>query len=163
MKKSLALILPLMVAACSTPAPPPPRQAAVAPTPPPPPPPPPTDWRDRPYTPGLWRYSDRTATFGPAGTTPALTIRCDAARRLIVLSVWGNAPSLTIRTSYAERTWPAQPSGDGRTNVTFTPTDPVLDQIAFSRGRFSVAGPGLAEIDVPAWAEPARVVEDCRS
>ncbi|WP_442678548.1 hypothetical protein ACSBM8_13600 [Sphingomonas sp. ASY06-1R] len=161
MRKSLALILPLMVAACATPAPPPPRQVAIAPTPLPPPPPV-TDWRDRPYTPGLWRYADRTAMFGPAGTTPLLTIRCDAGRRLVILSVWGNIPSLTIRTSYAERTWPAQAGADGRSAVTFASTDPALDQIAFSRGRFSVAGPGLAEIDVPAWAEPARVVEDCR-
>jgi len=162
MKKVVALILPLMAAACSTQAPPA-KEVAIAPVAAPAPSPPALDWRDKPYTPGLWRYADRTAFFGPAGTPPLLTIRCDIARRLVVLSVPGAIPTLTIRTSYAERNWPAQAGADGRSVVTFTPTDPTLDQIAFTRGRFSISGPGLNEIDIPAWAEPARVVEDCRA
>ncbi|WP_116090290.1 hypothetical protein [Sphingomonas crusticola] len=162
MKKHLALALPFFAAACSTPAPQLPKIAAPVPVI--------TpndtellDWRDKPYTPGLWRYANRTASFGPAGIAPLLTMQCDAARRLIVISVSGATSSLTIRTSYAERSWPAQIGTDGRSVVSFAPADPALDQIAFSRGRFSISGPGLTEIDIPAWAEPARVVEDCRS
>src|SRR3954471_9264385 len=103
MKRSFALLLPLMAAACSTQAPPL-KQIAAAPVATPPPAPAPVlDWRDRPYTSGLWRYADRTASFGPAGVPPLLTIRCDVARRLILLSVQGALPTLTIRTSYAER------------------------------------------------------------
>lgn len=161
--KRFILALPLIAAACSTPAPPP---KPVAPPPPavvvPPKPVTPTDWRDKPYTPGAWHYANRTATFGLDGAAPLLTMTCDYARRLIVLSVAGAPSTLTIRTSYAQRDWPAQAGPDGRSQVSFTPTDPALDQIAFSRGRFSVSGPGLAEIDIPAWAEPSRVIEDCR-
>jgi hypothetical protein len=41
-------------------------------------------------------------------------------------------------------------------------TDPLLDQIAFTRGRFMLAA-GTLELILPAWPEIARVVEDCRS
>ena len=159
MKRRIALALPLIAAACTTA---PRKVAAPAPVVVPQLPAAPTDWRDKPYTPGLWRYTDRAAAFGPAGVAPLLTIRCDIARRLVILSVPGTIPTLTVRTSYAQRDWPAQAGADGRSAVGFAPSDPTLDQIAFSRGRFSVSGPGLAEIDIPAWAEPARVIEDCR-
>ncbi|HWI85348.1 MAG TPA: hypothetical protein VNT42_03360 [Sphingomonas sp.] len=162
MRARLALALPLLAAACSTPAPPPRIAAPLPVVVPPLPPAVPTDWRDKPYTPGLWRYADHTASFGPAGTAPLLTMRCDIARRLVVISVLGTVATLTIRTSYAEKNWPAQAGSDGRSALSFAPSDPSLDQIAFSRGRFSISGPGLAEIDIPAWAEPARVIEDCR-
>jgi hypothetical protein len=162
--RRLILALPLFAAACSTPAPPP---KPVAPPPPPlvvpPKPIAPTDWRDKPYTPGAWHYADRTATYGTDGAPPLLIMTCDYSRRLVVFSVAGALPTLTIRTSYAQRDWPAQAGPDGRSQVSFAPTDRALDQIAFSRGRFSVSAPGLAEIDIPAWAEPSRVIEDCRS
>jgi hypothetical protein len=41
--------------------------------------------------------------------------------------------------------------------------DAVLDQIAYSRGRFAVEVQGLAPLIVPAWGEVGRVVEDCRA
>ena len=40
--------------------------------------------------------------------------------------------------------------------------DPLLDAIAFSRGRFTVESESGAMLVLPAWPEPARVVEDCR-
>jgi hypothetical protein len=165
MKRAL-LLLPMGLAACTSAPPPPP--AVKAPAPPPPHvavPALPTrvaDWRDRPYSPGVWHYADKVAAFGVAGAPPLLTMRCDAAGRIVLLTIAGSSANLTIRTSYAERTWPAQPTPDGRTAVRFAATDPALDQIAFSRGRFSVSAPGMAEIDIPAWAEPSRVIEDCR-
>ena len=164
--KRLILALPLLAAACTAPAPtPPPRIAAPAPTPVivPPKPAAPTDWRDRPYTPGGWHYANRVATFGTEGAPALFAMQCDPGRRLIILSVAGRVTSLAIRTSYAERAWPAQPGSDGRSQVSFVASDPQLDQIAFSRGRFSVSGAGLPEIDMPAWAEPSRVIEDCRN
>jgi hypothetical protein len=164
--KRLILMLPLLAAACSTPAPPPaPRVTAPPPTPVVVPPKPiiPTDWRDRPYSPGAWHYADHVAAYGPDGVPPLLTMRCDVGRRLITISVAGSTSTLNIRTSYAQRDWPAQPTADGRSQASFSPTDPQLDQIAFSRGRFSVSSPSLPEIDIPAWAEPSRVIEDCRN
>jgi len=164
--KRLILAAPLLAAACATPPAPVPQVAAPAPTPVVVVPPKlvlPTDWRDKPYTPGAWHYADRIASYGPAGAPPLLTMQCDPARRLIILSVAGSATTLTIRTSYTQRDWPAQANPDGHSQLSFAPTDPQLDQIAFSRGRFSVSGPNLPEIDVPAWAEPSRVIEDCRN
>jgi len=42
------------------------------------------------------------------------------------------------------------------------PFDPLLDAIAFSRGRIAVGLPGTPAIVLPGWAKPARVAEDCR-
>jgi len=163
--RRLVLAAPLLAAACTTAPAPIPQVAAPAPTPVvvPPKPVEPTDWRDKPYTPGAWHYADRAASYGPPGAPPLLTMRCDPVRRLIVLAVAGNATTFSIRTSYAQRDWPAQANPDGHSEVSFAATDPQLDQIAFSRGRFSVSGPNLPEIDIPAWAEPSRVIEDCRN
>lgn len=163
--RKLILALPLVAGACTTAPAPTPKVAAPAPAPVvlPPKPAVPTDWRDRPYTPGGWHYANRVATYGTEGAPVLFAMQCDVGRRLVILSVAGSVPTLTIRTSYGERNWPAQPGADGRSQVSFAPTDPQLDQIAFSRGRFSVSGPNLPEIDIPAWAEPSRVVEDCRN
>ena len=46
--------------------------------------------------------------------------------------------------------------------VDLPPADPLLDQIAFSRGRFLVQAEGGPSLILPAWPEPARVIEDCR-
>ena len=162
--KRLILALPLVAVACTTAPAPPRRIAAAAPVPviAPAPLAPPADWRDRPYTPGAWHYADHAAAYGSDGTQPLLVMRCDPTARTVSLSVAGTMASITLRTSYAERSWPAQPGTDGRSRISFAAADPALDQIAFSRGRFSLSGPGLAEIDIPAWAEPSRVIEDCR-
>jgi len=163
--RRLILALPLVTAACTTAPAPPPKVQAPKPAPVvvrPPPPPAPTDWRDKPYTAGTWHYADRRATYGADGRPPLLIMRCDPARRIVTLSIAGSIPAITLRTSYAERTLPAQAGADGRSEISFAATDPALDQIAFSRGRFSLSGQGLAEIDIPDWAEPSRVIEDCR-
>jgi hypothetical protein len=41
--------------------------------------------------------------------------------------------------------------------------DPILDAIAFSRGRFAVNAAGVPSLVLPPWADVARVVEDCRA
>jgi hypothetical protein len=41
--------------------------------------------------------------------------------------------------------------------------DPLLDAMAFSRGRVGLSALSLPTLIVPAWAEVARVVEDCRA
>jgi hypothetical protein len=40
--------------------------------------------------------------------------------------------------------------------------DPLLDAMAYSRGRFAVYATGLAPLYVPSWPEVSRVIEDCR-
>ncbi len=42
------------------------------------------------------------------------------------------------------------------------PMDPILDAMAFSRGRILLETDGHTPIILPAWAEITRIVEDCR-
>ncbi|RVT93840.1 hypothetical protein [Sphingomonas crocodyli] len=158
-----------LLAACTTPAP----VAKPVPTVAPPPVPvavtPPRDWRDAPLTAGTWRYVPGTAqsyaVYGAAGAQPALVIACDKTARTIAIMRQGAATSLTVTTSYGAATLPAGGlSHDGKmmTGARISARDNLLDRIGYSRGRFAVMGAGLAPVIVPAWAEPARAVEDCR-
>jgi len=164
MKRHVAL-LPLALAGCVAPrrappvvsaAPPVAKLAPAAPVEE-------AEWQDVPLTPGTWVYAatagSSTASYGRPDRT-VLTIRCDRPRGQVVIAQL-NAPAaaLTIRTSYGVRTLP--PAADGTASASLAARDPLLDQIAFSRGRFSVTGSGPT-LYLPAWAEPARVIEDCR-
>jgi hypothetical protein len=40
--------------------------------------------------------------------------------------------------------------------------DPVLDAMAFSRGRFALEAAGEPTLYLPSWPELSRVIEDCR-
>jgi len=121
-------------------------------------PPPFEDWRDRPLTPGDWTYAavagGSEARFGPEGEAAGLTMRCDTARRQIVLVRETAAGVLEVQTTFGQRVLAAA--------TELAAGDPLLDEIAFSRGRFMVGTPGRSLLIVPAWPEPARVIEDCR-
>lgn len=161
-KRPAAIALLLLAGCVSRPAPPP----AAKPAPPPVPTLPGTgDWRDVPETAGAWAYrrdaAGSSALFGQAGAAPDFILRCDTATRSITLSRPGAAAAMAVTTSYATMRWPASPAG-GRIVVTLRADDPFLDRIAFSRGRFTSEAPGLPTLVLPAWAEPARVIEDCR-
>lgn len=139
--------------------PPPPRP--VAPTPPPPPPPTPNlGWLDAPLAPGNWVLRGREAHYGPSGA-PVFIIRCEGGRRISLIRPGADGNALTIRASNGERSLAAGAGPDGLT-ATVPAGEPILDAIAFSRGRFSVESQGAARLVVPAWPEPARVVDDCR-
>ena len=125
-----------------------------------------TDWRDWAVTPGDWAYRadtrGSTAVFGAARGDALLTLHCDRTAGMVYLSRSGAvAAPLTLRTSSLERTVPVQPSG-ASVSAALTARDPLLDAMAFSRGRFIVEQPGATTLVVPAWAEVARVIEDCR-
>jgi hypothetical protein len=107
-------------------------------------------WRDQPLTPGDWSYDPGSGEARYAG----FSLRCDAARRQVALSRAGVTGPLLLRTTYGERTLPA--------GTALPAADPLLDEMAFSRGRFTVEAPGMPALILPAWPEPARVVEDCR-
>ena len=111
--------------------------------------------RTAPLSPGQWSYSS-----SPAGSEARFgtmfAIRCDRAARLVTLRRPDGAPGeMVIGTDLAVRTLPA----DGRVAI----TDPVLDAIAFSRGRFIVSGGGASRLVLPASPEAARSIEDCRN
>ncbi len=124
------------------------------------------DWRDWAVTPGDWAYRVEArgsiATFGASGSAALLTLRCDRAAGTVTLSRSGAAATpLTLRTSSLVRTVPVQPNG-GSAIAALTARDPLLDALAFSRGRFIVEQQGAPTLVVPAWAEVGRVIEDCR-
>jgi hypothetical protein len=158
---SAAAAMALSACASQPEAPAAPAPVPSAPTPPPappPPPPPPQDWRDIALTPGDWSYraeaAGSVARYG-AGAT-AFALRCNqGARQLVVERT--DAPAgtrLVIRTSFGERALAA--------GSTLPAADPLLDQIVFSRGRFTVSADGLPMLVIPSWPEPARAIEDCR-
>lgn len=147
----------------------PPPQAAPPQPAPVPPPPAGQDWRDIPLTPGTWHYGAEgggsAARFGAAETEAIFSIRCDRAQRRVVLSLEGvHRGAMTIRTSTLSRSLPmtVQEQPIAYSHAALAASDPFLDAIVFSRGRFTVEAPGSRMLVLPAWAEPARVVEDCR-
>lgn len=85
------------------------------------------------------------------------TVRCTLASRTVQLLRAGAVPgtAVVIRTTSLERTLPASGVLGAR--------DPLLDAIAFSRGRWSVEAPGLPRLILPSWPEAARSIEDCRN
>lgn len=132
-----------------------------------------SDWRDWPITPGTWTYRadarGSLALFGEPDTDARFVVRCDRGAGRIYLSRAGDATNasggaITVRTSTLARAVPAQPTGAALPYVaaTLTPRDPLLDAMAFSRGRFIVELGTLPKLAIPAWAEIGRVIEDCR-
>ena len=73
------------------------------------------------------------------------------------------APSMWIWTSSETKTLPATyDSASGRVSADVGAYDPLLDAIAFSRGRIGFSTSGLETLVVPPWPEVGRVIEDCR-
>ena len=107
-----------------------------------------------PLAPGQWSYLS-TATGSEARYDRYLAIRCDRATRTVTIMRPGAASSvMTVATSSVTRSIPV----GGR----LLANDPLLDAIAFSRGRFLVAGGGET-LAIPSWPEAARSIEDCRN
>jgi hypothetical protein len=171
---ALAAPLTLLVAGCvappSAPAPRPVPAPRPAPVPPAEPAPPAAvEWQYRPATPGNWTYradpAGPVALFGESASTPRLTLRCDRATRRISLGrAGGGQGAITVRTSYGASSWPAVMAGTQVPQLTAVrgASDAVLDQLAYSRGRFAVEVHGQETLIVPAWAEISRVIEECR-
>ncbi|HYW14839.1 MAG TPA: hypothetical protein VE891_01615 [Allosphingosinicella sp.] len=165
--KSIAgcVVASALLAGCAgkpEPAPAPVREPIVrsAPPPVPAPPPPEPSQQDSPEAPlarGDWTYSGgggaSVARFGPAGAE-SFSLRCEPGRRRIVLRRAGSNSALRVRTTFGQRA--LAPGGE------LPADDPLLDEMAYSRGRFTVETEGLEPLIVPTWPEPVRVVEDCR-
>jgi hypothetical protein len=117
---------------------------------------------------GSWSY--RTIAGGSEAnfidTAPRLIIRCNRAARTVSIIRTG-VPAATatasIWTTSTARTIPARFLATKELVADFAATDPLLDAIAFSRGRFATAASGAPLLVLPAWPETARVIEDCRS
>lgn len=130
----------------------------------------PVDFSNVPVVPGRWTYAalpgGSEATFIDSTIGARLVIRCNAPLRRVSISRVGtvSAASISLWTSSAARPLPARfDPATQRVTADLAAFDPLLDAIAFSRGRIAVSMPGFAPLVVPAWPEPARAVEDCRS
>lgn len=126
------------------------------------------DWRDWPLTPGTWRYrpgvSVSSARYGEANAAQ-FVVQCDTATKRVTIMRAGTASAMTITTSTRAATFTTGHIVDGgatMSGVVLNANDAFLDVMAFSRGRIAVTSPGLSSLAIPAWAEPARAVEDCR-
>ncbi|WP_324807357.1 hypothetical protein SH584_11965 [Sphingomonas sp. LY29] len=107
-----------------------------------------------PITAGQWVYVT-TATGSEARYGNSLVIRCNRSARSVAIQRPASPSSpLNILTSSTSRAIPAGGVLNAR--------DPILDAIAFSRGRFLVMGGVGATLAIPSWPEAARSIEDCR-
>lgn len=120
-------------------------------------------------TPGDWAYRrdgrGSIALYGPVGADARFTIRCDRLQGRIYLSrAAGAGSAMTVRTTSTTRAVAAKPAGSSPAYLAaeLTPTDPLVDAMGFSRGRFVVETAGQPPLVLPSWAEVLRVAEDCR-
>jgi len=162
----------LALPGCVPPAPQPTPAPAPAPAPPgaPPPPPPPSpptfsNWMDAPQTPGDWRYAPlgsggRASFTDPAGTV-LFEMVCSGSRQVTLARAGAAASAMVVRSESTERSLPAT-TANGAAVASLSAQDPLLDAMAFSKGRFAIEAGGAAPLFLPAWPEVTRVIEDCR-
>lgn len=120
--------------------------------------------------PGTWTYAPATggseATFLDPNSRPRLFLNCTRAARQVTIAtpaagaapfigVWTSAQSRNLSSSFNPAT--------NRLSATVAAFDPLLDSMAFSRGRIAFSVSGQPALVVPSWEEVARVIEDCRT
>jgi hypothetical protein len=71
------------------------------------------------------------------------------------LNVWTSSLTRIVASSFNPAT--------RRLTIDLAAADPLLDSIVSSRGRIGFTVTGQPSLVVPAWAEAARVIEDCRA
>jgi hypothetical protein len=98
------------------------------------------------------------------GTVP-FALECSKVTRLVTISrsAVAASPGLFVWTTDASRSLGARFDPlTMRVVVQLAARDPLLDAIAFSRGRIAVTMSGTEPLVMPAWPEAARTIEDCR-
>jgi hypothetical protein len=129
-------------------------------------------WIDAPQTVGDWHWQKlqgaSTAIFSDSAAQPLMAFRCDSVARAVEVVRYGRVPGgqVQIRTETQDRLLPAPAASTGTGGALaiarLPANDPLLDAMAFSRGRFAVEAAGLPTLYLPSWPEISRVVEDCR-
>jgi hypothetical protein len=128
------------------------------------------DWSTADATPGDWAYTasgnNSLARFTSPSNGLLAELRCSGETLTLVrnatIDADGNA-MINVRSSFAERRLPSPLRGAGLITASLPASDPLWDQIIYSRGRFLIESTRQAPIIVPNRAEVARVIEDCRS
>jgi len=184
MKAALpALVSIVALAACvpATKAPPPSTPAPaqrLAPARPAPTPviqaPPNANWIDAPLTRGAWVYQDfgpgngKRSLFSNPENTFSFSLSCATGPDGVQVQFdRTGTPSkrflaMTIRTETAQRTLTGERFGAQMISAGVPATDPLLDAMALSKGRFAVEVEGETPLYLPSHAEVSRVIEDCR-
>jgi hypothetical protein len=125
---------------------------------------------DVPQTPGDWRYVPTStggeARFGEAASEARFTLRCVRASgsvELIRNGAFAGDAAMIVRTESASRRLAGVPMMDSSgLRAVLSGSDPLLDAMAFSKGRFAIEAPGAPTLYLPSWPEVTRVIEDCR-
>ena len=119
---------------------------------------------------GSWAYAatpdGSEATFSNASGAVQLTVHCARATRRVRIAKAASAaaPLLSVWTSSLTRSVPSRfDPATGRLTIDLATYDPLLDAMATSRGRVGFGVGTEPALVVPAWAEAARVIEDCRA
>ena len=119
---------------------------------------------------GSWTYraiaGGTEADFVDASAVVRLQLKCNRASRTVSIvrsGVAAAAPTLTVWTTSSSRTVPARFLASKELVADLASTDPLLDSIAFTRGRFATAASGAPMVALPSAPEATRVIEDCRS
>jgi hypothetical protein len=107
------------------------------------------------------------AEFGSPGSASLLSLTCVRAKDEVHLARAGNAPvavAISVTTTSGNRPLLSDPAlgRAGQVVTALKSRDPLLDALAFSRGRFMVDVAGLPTLYLPSWPEVSRVIEDCR-
>lgn len=126
---------------------------------------------DAPATPGSWRYENTAsgplAVFIGSQGRGDFVLSCDPSGGPIRFWRAGTSPApriMTIRSETATRSFRVVQAEDSNPYLTtsISGTDPLLDAMALSKGRFAVEVEGLPPLYLPSYAEVSRVIEDCR-
>ena len=129
------------------------------------------DYSTARLTPGSWNYQavagGSAARFMDSSGSTRFALECSKATRQVTISrssaVAPAAPGLFVWTTDASRSLGARFDPTAmRVSVQLAARDPLLDAIAFSRGRVAVTMSGAEALVMPAWPEAARTIEDCR-
>jgi len=118
---------------------------------------------------GTWSYRSYAggseAAFADAGGT-RLLLRCNRVARTVSIARTGvpaATGAMSVWTSSLSRSVPARFEATRVLTADVAVTDPLLDAISLSRGKFGTSALGAPAVAVPNWAEVSRVIEDCRS
>ena len=127
------------------------------------------DYSAAAVAPGSWSYrpfpGGSEARFVDSTGIARLVLSCARATRRVSVSHTSSVPaaSMFVWTSSASRNLaPRFEPNAMRVTADLAASDPLLDGLAFSRGRVAVALAGGTPLVVPAWPEAARTIEDCR-
>ena len=119
---------------------------------------------------GNWTYAatpeGSEASFTSTSGSAQIFVHCTRSTRRVSIAKPASlaAPMLNVWTSSLSRSVPSTFSpANARLTIELANYDPLLDAIATSRGRIGFSAGSESAIVIPAWAEVAHVIEDCRA